>query len=50
VAVVVGLLILGEPITWYEPVGAAIVLFGIAYSQGRIRQSGSIQSANGGGR
>lgn len=37
VAVVVGLFILGEPVAWFEPVGAAVVLFGIAFSQGRIR-------------
>lgn len=36
VAVIVGVGFLGEHITWYEPVGALIVLFGIAYSQGRF--------------
>lgn len=34
---VVGLWLLSEPVTWYEPVGAAIVLVGIAVSQGRLR-------------
>lgn len=37
VAVVVGLFLLGENIVWFEPVGAAVVLFGIAVSQGRMR-------------
>ncbi|MFN8622493.1 MAG: DMT family transporter [Chloroflexota bacterium] len=37
VAVVMGILVLGEPIEWYEPVGAAIVLAGVAIAQGRIR-------------
>jgi drug/metabolite transporter (DMT)-like permease len=37
VAVVVGTVFLSEPITWHEPVGAAIVLLGVAASQGRMR-------------
>lgn len=37
VAVVIGLFLLGEVVAWFEPVGAAVVLFGIAVSQGRIR-------------
>ena len=37
VAVAVGLAILGESLTWYEPVGAAIILLGVAVGQGRIR-------------
>jgi drug/metabolite transporter (DMT)-like permease len=37
VAVVVGTAFLGETITWHEPVGAAVVLLGVAFSQGRIR-------------
>ena len=36
VAVVVGTVFLSEPITWHEPVGAAIVLLGVAVSQGRL--------------
>ncbi|CAB5062975.1 unannotated protein [freshwater metagenome] len=35
VAVTVGVVLLGEPITWNEPVGGAIVLAGTAISQGR---------------
>jgi drug/metabolite transporter (DMT)-like permease len=35
VAVIVGVVLLGEPVTWNEPVGGAIVLAGTAISQGR---------------
>jgi drug/metabolite transporter (DMT)-like permease len=31
-----GVLILSEPLTWYEPVGAVIVILGVAVTQGRI--------------
>jgi hypothetical protein len=34
VAVVVGMLVLGERLTWYQPVGALIVLAGVTVSQG----------------
>ncbi len=37
VAVVVGTVFLSEPITWHEPVGALVVLLGVAISQERIR-------------
>jgi drug/metabolite transporter (DMT)-like permease len=37
VAVIVGIIFLGEGVTWYEPVGGAIVLLGAAIAQGRIR-------------
>jgi drug/metabolite transporter (DMT)-like permease len=37
VAVIVGIIFLGEGVTWYEPVGGAIVLFGAAIAQGRIK-------------
>ncbi len=36
-AVAVGSVILSEPLAWYQPVGGAIVLVGVAISQGRIR-------------
>mgnify|MGYP000213916679 CR=1 FL=1 len=36
VAVVAGIAFLGERITWYEPLGAVIVLLGVAVSQGRL--------------
>jgi len=36
VAVAVGTIFLAEPITWHEPVGAGIVLLGVAVSQGRL--------------
>jgi drug/metabolite transporter (DMT)-like permease len=37
VAVIVGIIFLQESITWYEPVGAAIVLLGAAIGQNRIK-------------
>ena len=37
VAVIVGVIFLNEKITWYEPVGALIVLLGAAIAQERIR-------------
>jgi drug/metabolite transporter (DMT)-like permease len=37
VAVVVGVIFLREPLTWFEPVGGAIVLLGAAIGQGRLR-------------
>jgi len=37
VAVIVGVLFLGEHVSWNEPLGGAIVLLGAAISQGRIR-------------
>lgn len=36
VAVIVGVIFLGEGITWNEPVGAALVVLGAAISQGRL--------------
>ena len=36
VAIVAGSLLLGEPLAWYQPVGGAIVLLGVAITQGRI--------------
>ena len=36
VAVIVGTVFLSEPITWHEPAGAAVVLLGVAVSQGRL--------------
>ncbi len=36
-AVVVGVAFLGEQVEWNEPVGALIVLLGVAISQGRLR-------------
>lgn len=37
VAVIVGILFLGESVTWYEPVGGLIVLLGAAIGQQRIK-------------
>lgn len=36
-ATIEGMLFLGEPLTWFEPVGAAIVILGVAVSQGMAR-------------
>ena len=37
VAVIVGIIFLGESVSWYEPVGGAIVLLGAAIGQQRIK-------------
>lgn len=39
VGVLLGALLLGETITWHEPVGAVVVLLGAAITQGRIKIS-----------
>jgi drug/metabolite transporter (DMT)-like permease len=39
VSTAAGVLILGEPLTPYEPVGAVVVILGVAVSQGRVRGS-----------
>jgi drug/metabolite transporter (DMT)-like permease len=38
VAVALGILVLGETLTWNEPVGAVIVLLGVAVAQGVLRR------------
>ena len=37
VAVILGFLVLGETLSWHEPVGAALVLVGILYTQERLK-------------
>ena len=37
VAIIVGIIFLGEKVAWYEPVGALVVLLGAAIAQERIR-------------
>jgi len=32
-----GVIVLGEKLAWHEPVGAAVVILGVAVSQGRLR-------------
>ena len=32
-----GVILLGEPLAWYEPAGALVVILGVAISQGRVR-------------
>lgn len=36
VSVAAGALLLAEPLNWHEPVGGAVVLLGVAISQGRV--------------
>ena len=36
VAVLLGVLVLGEPVYWYEPAGAVVVVVGALISQGRL--------------
>lgn len=36
VAILVGLVFLGEPLSWNEPIGGLIVVLGVAVSQGRL--------------
>jgi drug/metabolite transporter (DMT)-like permease len=38
VATAVGVAVLGEPLAWYEPIGAMVVIAGVAVSQGRLRR------------
>jgi drug/metabolite transporter (DMT)-like permease len=35
-ATVVGVVVLGEGITWYQPVGAALVMLGVAIAEGML--------------
>ncbi len=39
VATIAGVSVLGESLHWYEPVGALVILSGVAVSQGRLRLS-----------
>ena len=36
-AVVFGVTILGEPLSWHEPVGGALIIAGVALAQGVLR-------------
>ena len=38
VAVLLGVIVLGESIHWYEPVGGAVIIFGAAVAQGRFKK------------
>ncbi|MBO0870876.1 MAG: DMT family transporter, partial [Micromonosporaceae bacterium] len=40
VATAIGVLGLGERLSWYQPVGALIVLCGVAVAQGMLRRPG----------
>jgi drug/metabolite transporter (DMT)-like permease len=39
-----GAIVLAEPLHWNQAVGAAVLLFGIAISQGRVRAAASVRS------
>jgi drug/metabolite transporter (DMT)-like permease len=43
VATAVGVAVLGEPLTWYEPVGALIVILGVAVSQRRWKHMAGVR-------
>ena len=45
-----GVLILGEPLTWNEPVGALVVIAGIAITQNRLRWPGRTSQRDRSGR
>ena len=47
VAVVLGFLVLGETLSWHEPVGAVLVLIGILYTQQRLRLGRGAKTAQG---
>jgi drug/metabolite transporter (DMT)-like permease len=38
VSVILGVTLLGEPVSWNQPVGAALVLAGVALCEGRLRR------------
>ena len=46
-ATVVGAVVLGEGITWYQPVGAALVLLGVAVAEGALQPSPQAESGAG---
>lgn len=47
VAVVLGFLVLGETLSWHEPVGAVLVLVGILYTQQRLRLGRGVTTVQG---
>lgn len=47
IAVVLGFLVLGETLSWHEPVGAAFVLIGILFTQQRIRFGSKVSAVVG---
>jgi drug/metabolite transporter (DMT)-like permease len=44
-AVLIGMIVLGEGLAWYQPVGAVIVLVGVAVSQGVLKRPARRQQA-----
>ncbi|WP_100343628.1 DMT family transporter [Compostimonas suwonensis] len=47
VGVALGILVLGETLSWNEPAGALLVIVGILFTQGRIRVGGRHERAGG---
>jgi drug/metabolite transporter (DMT)-like permease len=45
-ATAAGVLVLGEHLTWYEPVGAVVILAGVAVSQGLVRLPRPVRTSN----
>jgi len=41
-----GVVALGEPLTWYEPVGAAVVIWGAVIAQSRDRPAPGVTGLN----
>ena len=48
-ATILGVVVLGEPLQWNQPAGTALLLAGIAVSQGRLRSRGPAAVAVGAG-
>ncbi|BDZ55096.1 hypothetical protein DSM26151_27340 [Agromyces marinus] len=46
VGVVLGVVVLGDPLSWNEPVGALVVMLGILLAQGRVRMPSARRRAN----
>lgn len=47
VAVILGFLVLGETLSWHEPLGAVLVLVGILYTQERLKFGARVSAADG---
>jgi drug/metabolite transporter (DMT)-like permease len=45
VGVALGVLILRDPLSWNEPIGALVVMLGILLAQGRLRMPRAHRSA-----
>lgn len=50
VAVLLGVLVLHERLSWYEPVGGLVVVLGIAVGEGRLRRLVAVPATRSRGR